>query len=151
MTVKSDAKLRAIFAFLERNRRWNRDMQMAHYRRAMCNADDPAARLKALLFNSVHAQQEAKLDLLCEFWRKLEARDWSGCPPTVTSLAAIVEESANTTKVGKHKVGAADSWQRLFWALRRLPGWGDKTAALFVKSAVNIHLSTETDLHVQSK
>ena len=40
-----------------------------------------------------------------------------------------------------------DRWLALFYALKRQSGWGDKTAALFIKNLIDIHKSNDESLH----
>jgi hypothetical protein len=147
MTENVDAKLVAILRFLKRNRKWNRNLQRAFYEHVLGLAEDPPGRLKSLLFSSVNAQSQPDLNLLCAFWRKVEAYKWRRKPLTVgfvtTALASFLDESDKAT----WQNSPADSWQRLFQVLRLQNGWGDKTAALFVKAAINVHRASDASLH----
>ena len=147
MTSVEDAKLKEILQFLKSNRKWNRNYQIACYRKALSNAKDPVDRLKGLLFNSVNSQSQPKLDLLLGFWRKVEAYKWHKRPPTVESLTAALATFLDESDKAKWQQGSAGPWHRLYQVLRLQKGWGKKTAALFVKAAINMHRSSDTSLH----
>lgn len=145
--IDETRRLNEIIQFLGRNRKWNRDLQRASYNQALCNAKTPLSRLKSLLFSSVYSQSQPKLDLLCDFWRKLEAHKWPRATPTVESLVAALVGFLDNKQSGKRDDLHGEQWDRLFQVLRRQMGWGHKTAALFIKATINIHRSRDTRLH----
>lgn len=69
---------------------------------------------------------------LGKFWRRLDAFRPKGKP----TLAQLTEhlEAASSNLAKSH-----GPWDRLFQALTVQPGWGPKTAALFVKNVIKVH------------
>lgn len=80
----------------------------------------------------VNTQSAPKLDLLGDFWRSMDQFTRS-TPLTSKEFIYHLEEHIDPP-FGNVKV-----WERLFHALTNQPGWGNKTAALFVKAVIKIH------------
>lgn len=122
-----------IFKFLEENRTGNKDFQEKEYRRSLASCTSGAERLKQHLHSTVNSQSQPNLTNLAKFWRKFEKNPWGKKPPTLDQLCSFLELGK------KQKYQPAGPWHRLFLALSAMDGWGDKTAALFVKSTIRIH------------
>lgn len=80
-------------------------------------------------------QQEPNLEKLALFWEaalKLEDK----APLQLLELVTCLREGG--VSEGK-MVAKRTPWRRLYGALERSPGWGGKTAALFVRACILIH------------
>jgi hypothetical protein len=135
--------LQNLYAFLEANRKWNRAFQFREYRRHLSDCADAKARITALLHMVAHTQSAPKLGSLAEFWKHLEKANWKSAP-SLTELTEFIQQKSRLVTLSK------TPWDRLFRALSTVPGWGPKTAALFVKCAIQLHRSKHTELHFLS-
>ena len=131
-----------VFAFLRKNRRWNQEFQEQEYVRNLSHSRGSCGWLMNLLHMTVNTQSAPKLDKLGDFWRFMDQFKQSN-PSTRKEFIDQLEGGINLT------LGDVKTWERLFRALRAQPGWGDKTAALFVKSAIKIHRGPK-ELHFWS-
>lgn len=126
------AGLSRLFNFLERNRTWNESFQALEYRRAVAHCNDAYGRLVHLLHSTVNSQNQPKMRLLGDFWRRLDCFEGQHSP-SLNSLTTHLERA-------QHKVARSTGpWDRLFHALAGQEGWGPKTSALFVKNIIAVH------------
>lgn len=139
-----DEKLKKLFQFLANNRAWNEQFQREHYRRNLLHCKGPLERLTALLHSTVNSQSRPKLDLLGQFWRHFNTFSTQG-RLTLDDLCRHLEAGLSKTLLSAHE----GPWHRLYLALKASPGWGDKTAALFVKNVINVHRGPK-ELHFLS-
>lgn len=126
--------LAGVFKFLNANHSWNVEFQMREYRRCLASCVSRRERLTALLSMSVNTQSQPKLSKLGCFWRAMHEMPVA----SARSLYAFTSylESLLKNRSKRRGVGPLD---RLFIALCAQDGWGKKTAALFVKSVINVH------------
>ncbi len=134
-----------IFEFLKRNTKWNEAFQSDEYRRELRHCRSAKERLTQLLHSTVNSQTKANMTFLGDFWRSLHVakRD---------SVDSLFKFTAHLESQHPPKVAGIGPWDRLFHALKAQRGWGDKTAALFVKSTIRIHRGPQrlhfwTDAH----
>jgi hypothetical protein len=130
--VTNEIRTAKLFRFLKRNSAWNEAFQSDEYRRGLWHCQSPGERLTQLLHSTVYSQTKPKLTLLSEFWRQLHALE----SERTNSLSEFTEHLRGRHNPTTDGVGP---WDRLFHALKAQPGWGDKTAALFVKAVIRIH------------
>lgn len=131
-------KLNKIIAFINNNRDFNRSTQFFYYRKLSCY-QTAIKKLRALLYSTVHTQSKPKIDSLGNFWKLFHNRS-SGFTRNKIRLEYFVSHILD----GEFDKEAP--WLSVFKALKSCDGWGDKTAALFVKNAINIHSSKEDGL-----
>jgi len=133
-------RLRNIYAFLEdsRNRKWNREFQQKEFRLVLGGCQSANQRLSKLLHQIANTQARPSIDRLAEFWKSHEG--YRG--KTLHEFNNYLNKFSDPSKYKQ----CDDPWNRLFYGLRGQGGWGDKTSALFVKSAIQIHRGPE-DLH----
>jgi hypothetical protein len=121
-----------LYGFLESNKHFNKKIQHYHYRSILNPAFSNFEKLKALLRSNVMTQLQPNLDKLRCFWQKVDKH--RGELENIGDIDGFIEV---LNKFSDSNAGGEDN---LWSVMQRLPGWGDKTAALFVKSLVNIHL-----------
>jgi hypothetical protein len=135
--------LNSLFAFLQQHHHWNLELQRRESFQALApfpGTDDAAKRLFSVLHGIANTQSQPKMEALGRFWRQLHKFTSQDPAPTRLAFTEHLEKAVNQSPKGK------GPWERLFNALRAQSGWGDKTSALFVKTALRIH-SDPTLLH----
>lgn len=133
--------LTRLFTFLRENHRWNLAFQRSEYwcNLAPCRSD--RERLQSLLNMAVNTQSAPKLGKLASFWRDMHEFSREKAPTRAQFCEFLECRSAV-------KIQWTGPWDRLFQALSVQKGWGPKTAALFVKSAIVVHADADTqDIH----
>lgn len=136
------SKITDLYNFLNQNSKWNADLQFREYRRSLYHCDDEQSRLKALLHSTVNSQSKPNLNKLSEFWYRFENYQWDQGKPTLDELILNLRGDFS----GSGARADTGAWEQLFESLKAQPGWGDKTAALFVKNTIKIHRSGESRL-----
>lgn len=138
LTDELRGKLERIFDLLVRNRQFNEAVQHAAYRQDVLPWPDTGSKLQSLLHSKAHTQSSPKLDVLMPTWKQLhqnydafkKARSPSDLNEALWTLAKpnIVRDRDNRPV-----------FEEIRTALEKAAGFGKKTAALFVKSIVEIH------------
>lgn len=121
-----------LYEFLARNRTWNQAFQAAEYRRALAHCSSASERLSALLHSTAITQSRPRIGALSAFWHRMGDFKSRGVP-SLDEFTLHLQGARDTRTV---KPGP---WSCLFEALAGQPGWGPKTSALFVKSAIEVH------------
>lgn len=121
-------KLNNIYDFLKANRRYNHLVQAGFYNSCITPYTRPADKAKSLLFHILNTQSQLKLDKAALFWQGVKKNKKS-----LSSFAHFFK----LIEVEKFK--GAGPFELLFKALKDQPGWGAKTAALFVKAIYHLH------------
>ena len=118
-------KLKPLYEFLIRNREFNKKVQSNYYRSIISHQEQSSDKVISLLYNIANTQSQPRIDNLARFYKSV-FNDIN----STKSFAAFVK-----------KVSGKDSnlYFDLFLGLRKQDGWGDKTAALFVKSVYHAH------------
>ncbi len=135
--------LNFLFAFLQQHHHWSRELQRRESFQALApfpGTKDAAKRLFSVLHGIANTQSQPKMGNLGPFWRQLHGFISRNPAPSRLTFTEHLEKSVNQSPKGERP------WERLFNALRAQSGWGDKTSALFVKTALRIH-SDPTQLH----
>ncbi len=128
----SFAQIDPIFQFLVENHLWNEEFQRREYQNALQYLDFPKQRLTKLFHCTAYTQAKPRLVELGIFWRRLYEFDDRG-KISISDCASFLEKHHGWIQA------AEGPWDRLFQALKEHPGWGKKTAALFVKAAIQVH------------
>lgn len=142
MTVSTElaGKLEEIFEFLQRNRHFNEHVQHCAYRQDVLPWLDTESKLRSLLYSKANTQSAPKLDLLAQAWKKLHIhRAVFGKVQTVGELVEALWLIGNSDLAAETKFANLPVFEEMWLALRSVAGFGEKTAALFVKSIVEIH------------
>jgi hypothetical protein len=135
----SSKKLKRVFEFLKENSTWNQSLQYAEYRKSLSFCGSDEERLRALLYSSLVSQSKPRLESVAEFWKIFEAYKSIDGRPTVISLVDFFG--------GEKGCNLNSPFKSLFNTVKSQPGWGKKTAALFVKNVIKIHQSSDSKLH----
>lgn len=145
-------KVDKIFEFLMKNKKWNKEYQAHEYSFSLASCKSKSERLNNLLHTIVNTQSAPNLNSLGGFWRNFHNLPICQEKPTLSKLIACLEGSFEITVNTDHRINRKHRsvtsrngpWIRLFNALIAQPGWGKKTAALFVKATIKIHRETES-------
>jgi hypothetical protein len=142
-------QLKTLHAFLKTHRQWNEAFQQREYRRCLLACASPRERLLHFMHMNVNTQRQADMNDLARFWALIAtASDEQTSSPE--SLCALLETNCKLKRL-EHWQGPSTpptgSWDRLFWTLRRVPGWGEKTSALFINGCIRLHENGPDDLH----
>lgn len=121
-----------LFSFLREHHHWNLEFQRREYWCNLGHCRTGRERLQSLLNMAVNTQSSPKLGKLAPFWRAMHEFSPNHAP-TRAEFCEFLESRAEVAAQG------AGPWERLFHALSAQEGWGKKTAALFVKSAIVVH------------
>ncbi|MFO0448798.1 MAG: hypothetical protein ACK52I_09070 [Pseudomonadota bacterium] len=134
---KTKEFLNKIFNFLQKNKGLNSEYQMREYNWHLAHLETPKEKLLSLLHMAVNTQSKPKLGEIAVFWRAIhkKIRGQDIAPITLTN---ILEDVAGISNEGYKP------WNRMYHALRVQSGWGEKTAALFIKSSIQIHQRPQT-------
>lgn len=132
----NQAQVAEIFQFLKANHSWNDSFQKSEHQAAIGHCRSSNARLVKLLSSISNTQSAPNLTELAPFWRHIHTY-------TGNTLESLIKHLELTHYP---RIRAAGPWEGLFYALEAQPGWGSKTAALFVKTAIQIHRGPE-NLH----
>lgn len=120
-------KLSKIYLFLIANRQFNKSVQASFYNFCISPNKKPADKACSLLFHILNTQSQPNIDKVAIFWQSILRRNGK-----LSSFKAFL--NALSTKQNYES-----PFSELFKALTKQPGWGNKTAALFVKAIYHVH------------
>lgn len=120
-------RLQEIFDFLINNRGYNHILQERYYRNIIAPFDKVADKVISLLYHIANTQSQPKIDTLAIFYKKVhidieKLESFNGFLRSIKTNGEITND-----------------YNGLFQSMRKQSGWGDKTAALFVKSIYHLH------------
>jgi len=127
-------KLQSIYSFLQTNRKYNQIIQSGEYNAALSPYEDKFDKVYSLLYSILNSQSQLKMDKSSEFF-KLISKNRNN----LLSAANFIECLNNDKPM---PVG----FNNFFEVLKKQPGWGDKTAALFVKAIYQTHIGYAGEL-----
>ena len=136
--IMIEKRLPAIFEFLAKHHQRSLAFQRKEWQDMLGGAGTPYERLCALLHSIVNTQSQPNLDNLAAYWKRLHSQYPGSQQPTLQSFCTFLG------------VGGKPSLTNLFEGLAAQDGWGNKTAALFVKNVINIHRSNAKHLYIFS-
>ena len=125
-----EAKLRKIFEFLEDNRCYNHELQTKCYIADISPYDSVSEKILSLLYRVVNTQSQINMDMLA-----ISFQNFNENPNCFDSLDSFLTHLSNEN-IEPNNYGKFDL---LFLGMQDQPGWGAKTAALFVKSIYHLH------------
>jgi hypothetical protein len=120
-------KHEAIFAFLQKNRMYNKDVQTNFYKGILSPFEDKEDKIIALLHHVANTQSKPNMDKLSVFFQLIHTNR-----SKLNSYASFLE-------IFKCVSGGSSSYLLLFEKLCNEDGWGNKTAALFCKMVFHLH------------
>ena len=152
-------KLQKIFNFLKEkeNRKYNIEIQRSFFNSVLKNKKSEKEKLISLLYWVAETQSQGKIDKLSISYKEfhnptMKYDTWSNFCSTLA--CAIPTDCSSSTKYlkmtekkkDKHIKELKDTtkpFSHLFNTIKNYPGFGDKTAALFVKMIYQIHCVDE--------
>jgi hypothetical protein len=120
--------LKKLFNFLQNNRVYNKNVQNAFYKDVVLYRSTANDKIVSLLYHVANTQSQPNIDKLAEFFQRIYLN---------YSRLSTFEEFVSIL-IGKQTIGQLRYFD-LFCALKHQSGWGNKTAALFVKSVYHLH------------
>lgn len=132
-------KLRKIFEFLKENRCYNRELQTKCYIADISpyKVTDASGRALSLLYRVVNTQSGPNMDEVSKTFRILD-KDLK-CLDSFNSFVNHISKNEHKKKPPKKIRKMHGRYDSLYHGMKDLPGWGEKTAALFVKSIYHMH------------
>lgn len=132
--------LHKLFNFLKENHAHNRAVQYASIKSSLLPFLDSKSKIKSLLMDVAVTQSKPKLDLLVSLWKAIdeENKPLDSAQNLVDLLSGLIYIKNLPPLQETHLAN------QIFFYLRQVPGFGEKTAALFVKSLVMAHLKDST-------
>ena len=132
-----EKKLKKVFKFLKENRCYNRELQTKCYIADISPYDSTSEKVLSILYRVVNTQSGPNMDKLSPTFRMLYEDNDLRCLDSFNSFVEHISNNEhNTPRRTRITHGRYDS---LYHGMKDLPGWGPKTAALFVKSIYHIH------------
>ena len=122
-----ERKLTKIFRFLQENREYNKKVQEYFYNSTITPYSNKIDKITSLLYDIANTQSQPKIDYLAEFHKYVFQNRAS-----LNSFTEFVKVIAKDKEVEAN-------YRELYKGLRNSSGWGDKTAALFVKTIFHLH------------
>ena len=127
-------KLEKIKIFLQENKHYNKTLQTRFALNSTGNNKNSFNKLIVLLYDTVNTQSQPKMDLLAPFFKNIyENKD------KINSFDSFVQYLNNG------KFNQKIPYKSLYEGLKSQKGWGEKTAALFVKNIYNYHYNFQED------
>lgn len=131
-------KLREIFNFLDANREYNHAFQTKCYILDITPYNNVSDKVLSLLYRVVNTQSKPKIDKLAQTFKDFDGD--SGCLESFDSFIKHISKDKYKKEGEKNKQKKSNGkFDLLYLGMRDLPGWGPKTAALFVKSIYHLH------------
>ena len=108
----------------------------------MATGNTPRERLLLQLYAIANSQSQPKLDPLAKFWKSFH-HQYEEEVPSIQGLVDFLTRNGVKDPLSS----TTTTIEKLYIGLKAQDGWGEKTAALFVKALVSIHLSDDKSLH----
>ena len=136
--LRSSEQLRHVFDFIIEHRRYNRETQRKSYEANLRAWEDNGNKLRSLLHATSGTQARGSLDGLAETWKRLHRH--GQVFDQVRTLDQLVRAlELLEPPVRRERSRPAYPLDSMWHSLSRAQGFGDKTAALFLKALVDVH------------
>ncbi len=120
-----EEKIKELYEFLEKNRQYNKQVQEGFIKSCIAIKDlSPEQKVLNLLYGVVNTQSQPKMNAIGEFFKN-----------NYENKSKLATYNGFLEVINQNKV----KYTNLYELLRLCPGWGQKTAALFVKYIYIIH------------
>jgi hypothetical protein len=129
----SEVKLKQVFCFLNEHKEYNQKFQIENLKRKFKSVDDIKTRARLLLHDTFNSQSQPKIDEYHKFIEPFRKDQIA-----LKSFKSFKNHLCKELNIDSKMISEID----LFQLLKAQPGWGDKTAALFVK---NLFLISKDD------
>jgi hypothetical protein len=124
-------KIEKLYNFLKENRQYNKQVQEGFIKSCIAIKDlSPEQKVLNLLYGVVNTQSQPKMDKIGKFFKNI-----------YENKSKLATYNGFLEVINSNKV----KYTNLYELLRLSPGWGKKTAALFVKTIYLIHNDTTYD------
>ena len=117
--------LEPLYKFLIENREFNKKVQSKYYKSIMSHQEQSSDKAISLLYKISNTQSQPRIDNLARFYTSICNDKYS-----TKSFSAFVKKVSNKN---------SNLYIDLFLGMKGQDGWGEKTAALFVKSVYHAH------------
>jgi hypothetical protein len=124
---KLQKKLSKVYEFLKQNRKFNYKTQERYYKSVITPFNSTHEKVVALLYGIVYTQSQPKIDKIAEFFHKVFERNTD-----LLTFQGFLDMLGGQQQ-------SPYNYNQLYNALKKQPGWGDKTSALFVKTIYHLH------------
>lgn len=121
-------KINELLVFLEKTTSFNHALQEQNYLLSFSNHETTEEKLLSVLYDIANTQSQPNIDKLAKFFQKL-----------MQQRACMLSFNSFVKYLRGDKIIKAFNYQELFNALKVQDGWGNKTAALLVKSIYHYH------------
>ncbi len=128
--------LSKLFRFLKKNHAFNQRIQLREMQQILFSCVNIQDRPKRLLFKIVNTQSTPDLDKLAEFFEGIERNKKS--VTSYVNFKRYINETYTSETANQRSLS-----DDFFYALKRAPGWGEKTAALLIRNLVLISKTEE--------
>lgn len=144
--LRSSDQLRHVFDFLVEHSHYNRETQRKYYEANLRAWEDNGNKLRSLLHATSGTQARGSLDGLAETWKRLHLHGQAF--DQIRTLDQLVDAlKLLEPPVKRARPRPTYPLDAMWHSLSRAQGFGDKTAALFVKALVDVHtLEINNDL-----
>jgi len=129
-----EKKMKEIFKFLLKNKKYNNELQEKFCITILRPYKTKEERAFALMHHIFYTQSQPKLDKALDFFQKI-----------YTDRNALKSFNNFCQFLGADP--KEKPYHNLFKALKKHEGWGEKTAALFIKTVYQLHHSKQRDLY----
>lgn len=133
-------KLSSLFSFLKENHAPNKSFQLVSIKAALIPFSDSKSKMKSLLMDIANTQSKPKLDLLEKLWIAFDEETVEPLNSAQSLVRFLASWNSNAKEALRGKTHISD---QVFCCLKKVPGFGEKTAALFVKNIMLAHLVHE--------
>ena len=135
--IKSD--LEKIYSFLKSNREYNEKTQHMAYAASLRPWGDKYGRISSLLHAIFQTQAKPSLNKSSKTWQALfENRQAFNAVQNpaelLTALLKLKQKHGNQAENA-----GAKTFDKMWCVLKDIPGFGKKTAALFIKAIIDVH------------
>jgi hypothetical protein len=127
--LQTKDKLATIYSFLLENREYNKALQTRYYESILLSRNTAEEKTISLLYHVANTQSKPKIDNLATFYKSLSYDNYF---PLKSFKNFLIHLSKPSVPI--------NNFNNLFVNLKKQKGYGEKTAALFVKSIHHIHL-----------
>ena len=127
-----DEVLDELFKFLKKNHSHNHALQLISLKSSILPFTTKKEKIRSLLIDAANTQSRPKMDTLEPFWSKT-AEEKEDTFSSAKKFAEFLKKEACS------KETPAGLLEGMFFSLYMIPGFGEKTAALFIKNLIYLH------------
>ena len=122
-----DKTLEELFVFLQKNRKYNKELQTRYYSSIIDPKNGTFENLVSLLYHIANTQSQPKIDKLASFYKKIYENKELVC--SFKGFLSVISPKKKIT----------NDFNGLYEGMKDQNGWGEKTSALFSKTIYHLH------------